>query len=70
MHEILGEWPLTPVVFGNKAPDSGNAELLCERAVSRYANGSTLAKKQKLQNWIADSTAQIRAARLMTLHAA
>ena len=28
MHEILGQYPLGPVVFGNNAPDSGNAELL------------------------------------------
>jgi acyl-CoA dehydrogenase len=28
MHEILGQSPLGPVVFGNNAPDSGNAELL------------------------------------------
>ncbi len=28
MHEILGQTPLGPVVFGNNAPDSGNAELL------------------------------------------
>ncbi len=28
MHEILGQSALAPVVFGNNAPDSGNAELL------------------------------------------
>ncbi len=28
MHEILGKTPYGPVVFGNNAPDSGNAELL------------------------------------------
>ena len=28
MHEILGQSSLAPVVFGNNAPDSGNAELL------------------------------------------
>src|SRR5277367_6220146 len=28
MHEILGQSPYGPVVFGNNAPDSGNAELL------------------------------------------
>jgi acyl-CoA dehydrogenase len=28
MHEILGESPFAPPVFGNNAPDSGNAELL------------------------------------------
>ncbi|EHI12141.1 acyl-CoA dehydrogenase family protein [Mycolicibacterium thermoresistibile] len=28
MHEILGRSHLAPIVFGNQAPDSGNAELL------------------------------------------
>src|SRR5690349_10871472 len=45
-------------------------DMLCERAVSRYAFGSTLAEKQTVQNWVADSLAQMNAARLMTLHAA
>ena len=33
-------------------------------------HGSVLADKQTVQNWIADSAAQMQAARLMTLHAA
>ena len=45
-------------------------DMLCERALSRYAHGSALADKQTVQNWIADSAAQMQAARLMTLHAA
>jgi acyl-CoA dehydrogenase len=45
-------------------------DMLCERAVSRYAHGSTLAEKQTIQNWVADSMAEMQAARLMTLHAA
>jgi acyl-CoA dehydrogenase len=45
-------------------------DMLCERALSRYAHGSLLAEKQTVQNWIADSAAQMQAARLMTLHAA
>jgi acyl-CoA dehydrogenase len=45
-------------------------EMLCERAVSRYAHGSVLADKQTIQNWVADSAAEMQAARLMTLHAA
>jgi acyl-CoA dehydrogenase len=45
-------------------------DMLCERAVSRYAFGSKLADKQTVQNWIADSLAEMSAARLMTLHAA
>src|ERR1019366_2024003 len=28
MHEVLGQCMYAPVVFGNNAPDSGNAELL------------------------------------------
>ena len=45
-------------------------DMLCERAQSRYAHGSLLADKQTVQNWIADSAAQMHGARLMTLHAA
>ena len=35
-------------------------DMLCERSVSRYAHGSTLAEKQTIQNWIADSMAEMR----------
>ena len=45
-------------------------DMMCERAVSRYTHGSLLAEKQTIQNWIADSKAEMHAARLMTLHAA
>lgn len=45
-------------------------DMLCERATYRYAFGGVLAEKQTVQNWIADSAAQMQAARLMTLHAA
>src|SRR5579872_173849 len=45
-------------------------DMLCERAVSRNAHGSLLAEKQTIQNWVADSLAEMHAARLMTLHAA
>ncbi len=45
-------------------------DMMCERAVSRYTHGSYLAEKQTVQNWIADSMAEMSAARLMTLHAA
>jgi acyl-CoA dehydrogenase len=45
-------------------------DMLCERALSRYSHGSLLADKQTVQNWIADSAAEMHAARLMTLHAA
>jgi acyl-CoA dehydrogenase len=45
-------------------------DMLCERAVSRYTHGSVLAEKQTIQNWVADSMAEMTAARLMTLYAA
>jgi acyl-CoA dehydrogenase len=45
-------------------------DMLCERATYRVSHGSVLADKQTVQNWIADSAAQLQAARLMTLHAA
>ncbi len=45
-------------------------DMMCERATYRHAHGSLLAEKQTVQNWIADSTAEMQAARLMTLHAA
>jgi acyl-CoA dehydrogenase len=45
-------------------------DMLCERAVSRYLHGSLLADKQMVQAWVADSMAEMSAARLMTLHAA
>jgi acyl-CoA dehydrogenase len=45
-------------------------DMLCERSLYRHAHGSTLSKHQTVQNWIADSAAQMQAARLMTLHAA
>ncbi|WP_326640576.1 acyl-CoA dehydrogenase family protein [Streptosporangium sp. NBC_01755] len=45
-------------------------ELLCARALTRYSHGSLLSDKQTVQNWIAESWADLHAARLMTLHAA
>lgn len=45
-------------------------DMLCERAVSRYAHGSYLAEKQMVQDWVATSYAEMQAARLLTLHAA
>jgi len=45
-------------------------ELMCERALEREAFGGPLADKQTVQNWIADSAAEIQACRLMTLDAA
>jgi acyl-CoA dehydrogenase len=45
-------------------------DALCERATYREAHGKVLGRHQTVQNWIADSAAQMSAARLMTLHAA
>ncbi len=45
-------------------------DMLCERSLYRYSHGSTLSRHQSVQNWIADSAAEMQAARLMTLHAA
>ena len=45
-------------------------DMLCERAVSRHLHGSVLADKQMAQAWVADSMAEMAAARLMTLQAA
>jgi acyl-CoA dehydrogenase len=45
-------------------------DTMCERALQREAFGGTLAQKQTVQNWIADSAAEMHAARIMTLHAA
>ena len=45
-------------------------DMMCERATYRRSHGSLLADKQTLQNWVADSAAEMQAARLMTLHAA
>ena len=45
-------------------------ELMCTYALRREAFGSPLAEKQTVQNWIADSAAEIHACRLLTLDAA
>jgi acyl-CoA dehydrogenase len=45
-------------------------ELMCRRALAREAFGGPLADKQTVQNWIADSAAEIQACRLLTLQAA
>ena len=44
--------------------------MLCERSVQREVGGEPLANKQTVQNWIADSKAEMEAARLLTLKAA
>ena len=45
-------------------------ELMCRRALERDAFGGPLAEKQTVQNWVADSAAEIQACRLLTLDAA
>lgn len=47
-------------------------DMMCERAVSRpiSADGDTLADRQIIQHWVAELDAEIRGARLQTLHAA
>lgn len=45
-------------------------ELMCERANTRYVHGSLLAEKGEIHRYIAESAAEIHAARLMTLDAA
>jgi acyl-CoA dehydrogenase len=45
-------------------------ELMLARATERETRGQKLADLQTIQNWIADSAAEIHGFRLMTLHAA
>jgi alkylation response protein AidB-like acyl-CoA dehydrogenase len=47
-------------------------EMMCARANQRVidADGSTLADRQVIQHWAAELDAEIRSARLLTLHAA
>lgn len=46
-------------------------DLMCHRALNRIISpGKTLATKQIIQSWIAESAAEIRAARLLVLHTA
>jgi acyl-CoA dehydrogenase len=45
-------------------------ELMCAYALERESFGEPLARKQTVQNWVADSYAEIQACRLMTLDAA
>ena len=45
-------------------------DLMCAYALERTTFGEALADKQTIQNWIAESAAEIQACRLMTLQAA
>jgi alkylation response protein AidB-like acyl-CoA dehydrogenase len=45
-------------------------ELMCAYSLGRESFGEPLARKQTVQNWVADSYAEIQACRLMTLDAA
>jgi acyl-CoA dehydrogenase len=45
-------------------------EIMCAYSLERETFGEPLARKQTVQNWVADSYAEIQACRLMTLDAA
>jgi len=45
-------------------------DMMCERALSRHTQGSVLADKQSVQNYIADSYAQLMQFRLFVLYVA
>jgi acyl-CoA dehydrogenase len=45
-------------------------DLMCSYSLERKTFGETLADKQTIQNWIAESAAEIQACRLMTMQAA
>ncbi len=45
-------------------------DLMCERANSRFAFGSTLSQKQQIQVMVFETAAEIQACRLLTLNAA
>jgi alkylation response protein AidB-like acyl-CoA dehydrogenase len=45
-------------------------ELMCSYSLDRKVSGEALADKQTIQNWIAESAADIQACRLMTFQAA
>jgi alkylation response protein AidB-like acyl-CoA dehydrogenase len=45
-------------------------DLMCSYSLEREAFGGPLAEKQTIQNWIAESAADIQACRLMTMEAA
>ncbi|MFE4970430.1 acyl-CoA dehydrogenase family protein [Streptomyces sp. NPDC056660] len=45
-------------------------DMLCERALSRHTKGSALAAKQKVQEYVADSYAQLAQFRLFVLNVA
>src|SRR2546430_1819085 len=61
MHEILGQSPIAPFVFGNNAPDSGNAELL---AVGIETNPASAWQRERWLQPLLDS--RIRSAFSMT----
>lgn len=70
---LVQQW-LDPIRLHHVMQWLGQAErafdMLCERAVSRFTHGSVLADKQTVQNWIADSKAEIAAGRLLAMQAA
>jgi acyl-CoA dehydrogenase len=45
-------------------------DMMCQRAVSRHTQGSVLASKQMVQEYVADSWLELHQFRLMVMHAA
>jgi acyl-CoA dehydrogenase len=45
-------------------------DMMCERALSRHTQGTSLAEKQLVQSYIADSWIELRQFRLLVMHAA
>ena len=45
-------------------------DMMCERAVSRHVRGALLAEKQMVQDFVAQSSVEIRALKLLALHTA
>ena len=66
----LGPGPHPPLHALARRLAAARSTCSASTRTHRYAFGSVLGDKQTVQNWIADSAAQMQAARLMTLHAA
>jgi len=71
---LLGQARLGPARLAHCMRWIGQAEtaleMMVDRALKRYAHGSTLAEKQGIQWMIADSSMELYQSKLMVLHAA
>jgi len=71
---LLGQARLGPARLAHCMRWIGQAEvaldMMVDRALNRYAHGSSLAEKQGIQWMIADSTMELYQCKLMVLHAA